>query len=253
MELTGKTIVVTGAGRGLGRKMAQMMASKGARLALAGLSLDNLEETVQLCRDAGGEARCYQLDVADEDAVVEVFSRITDEFGAFDGVVNNAGINRDALLVKVRDGKLAAKMQRQDWNAVIQVDLQGVFLCGREAAEQMIRLGKGGVIINVSSISRAGNLGQTNYAAAKAGVVAMTVTWAQELGRYGIRVAALAPGFVNTRMVANMPDKVRQKVIAKIPLGRLAEPEEMGHSIIYLFENDYFTGRVLEVDGGLRL
>lgn len=253
MELNGKTVVVTGAGRGLGQKMAQMIAAKGARVAAAGVKEEMLQETARLCREAGGEAQCYVTDVADEAAVERLFAKVADEFGAVDGVVNNAGINRDALLVKVKDGEIVSKMPLESWDAVIKVDLRGVFLCAREAAVKMIEGGRGGVIVNVSSISRAGNIGQTNYAAAKAGVVAMTVTWAEELARHGIRVAAIAPGFCNTRMVAAMPQKVRDKIEAKTPLGRLAEPNEIGHSVVYLLENDYFNGRVLEVDGGLRL
>jgi len=253
MEIKGKTIIVTGAGRGLGQKTAEMIAAKGGRLALAGLSEEGLEETARLCRDAGGEARVYQLDVSDEQAVERVFARVVENFGALDGVVNNAGITKDGLLVKGKDGRVEKKMSLDDWNAVLQVDLRGVFLCGREAATRMIELGGGGAIVNISSISRAGNFGQTNYSAAKAGVAAMTVTWAKELSRHGIRAAAIAPGFCNTRMVAKMPDKALDQIKAQVPLGRLAEPAEIGHSVVYVLENDYFNGRVLEVDGGLRL
>ncbi|HET8701895.1 MAG TPA: SDR family NAD(P)-dependent oxidoreductase, partial [Nitrococcus sp.] len=172
MDLSGKTVVVTGAGRGLGQKTAQMIAAKGARIAVVGLQeeLEQLQGTVRLCREAGGEAKCYATDVADEAAVERLFADVFQDFGALDGVVNNAGVNRDALLVKVKDGKVAGKMSLENWDAVIKVDLRGVFLCAREAAIRMIEGGRGGVIINISSISRAGNIGQSNYAAAKAGV-----------------------------------------------------------------------------------
>ncbi|SFU57457.1 SDR family oxidoreductase [Halomonas korlensis] len=253
MELKGKTIVITGAGRGLGQKTAEMIAAKGGRLALAGLSEEGLEETARLCRDAGGEARVYLLDVSDEPAVESTFARVVEDFGALDGVVNNAGITKDGLLVEGKDGKVAKKMKLDDWDDVLRIDLRGVFLCGREAAARMIELGGGGAIVNISSISRVGNFGQTNYSAAKAGVTALTVTWAKELSRHGIRVAAIAPGFANTRMVEKMPDKILDQIKAQVPLGRLAEPSEIGHSVIYVLENDYFNGRVLEVDGGLRL
>lgn len=253
MELKGKTFIVTGAGRGLGQKTAEMIAAKGGRLALAGLSEEGLHETADLCRAAGGEAGVYPLDVSDEQAVERVFVQVVEDFGALDGVVNNAGITKDGLLLKGKDGKVEKKMGLEDWNAVLQVDLTGVFLCGREAAARMIELGEGGVIVNISSISRDGNLGQTNYSAAKAGVVAMTVTWAKELSRHGIRAAAIAPGFAHTSMVEKMPDKVLDQIKAQVPLGRLAEPSEIGHSVVYVLENDYFNGRVLEVDGGLRL
>jgi len=136
---------------------------------------------------------------------------------------------------------------------VIAVDLRGVFLCAREAAVQMIESGRGGVIINISSISRAGNVGQTNYAAAKAGVAAMTVTWAKELARYHIRVAGIAPGFSDTRMVATIPPKVKDRIVSTIPLRRFARPEEIARAALFVLQNDYYDGRILEIDGGLRL
>jgi 3-oxoacyl-[acyl-carrier protein] reductase len=175
------------------------------------------------------------------------------DFGSVDGLINNAGTNRDALLVKAEDGKVQSKMSLEDFNKVIAVDLVGVFLCGREAAVHMIEGGRGGVIINVSSISRAGNIGQTNYAAAKAGVAAMTVTWAKELARYKIRVAGIAPGFCDTRMVANIKPAIRDRIISSIPLRRLGQPEEIGRTALFILQNDYYDGRILEIDGGLRL
>ncbi len=144
-------------------------------------------------------------------------------------------------------------MSVAEFHRVIAVDLRGVFLCGREATVQMIESGHGGVIINISSISRAGNVGQTNYAAAKAGVAAMTVTWAKELARYKIRVAGIAPGFSDTRMVATIPPKVKDKIVATIPLRRFARPEEIAHAALFILQNDYYDGRILEIDGGLRI
>jgi 3-oxoacyl-[acyl-carrier protein] reductase len=206
-----------------------------------------------MCRAVGTEARLYVADVSDEPLVERAFASIDAQLGGVDALVNNAGVTRDALLVKVRDGKMEKKMSLAAWQAVTDVDLKGVFLCAREAAVRMIERGVGGAIVNVSSISRAGNAGQTNYAAAKAGVVAMTVTWAKELARHGIRVAALAPGFSDTPMVAAMSERARARVAASNPHGRHARPEEIAHSVRYILENDYFNGRVLEVDGGLRL
>jgi 3-oxoacyl-[acyl-carrier protein] reductase len=253
MHLQAKRIVVTGAGSGLGRAVALELARCGARLALLDLSAERLGETERLCRAAGTEARPYVADVSDEPRVERALGLIDAELGGVDGLVNNAGMTRDALLVKARDGKVEKKMSLAAWQTVIDVDLKGVFLCAREAAVRMIERGLHGAIVNVSSISRAGNVGQTNYAAAKAGVVAMTVTWAKELARHGIRVAALAPGFSDTPMVAAMSEPARARVVSSIPLRRLARPEEIAHSVRYILENDYFTGRVLEVDGGLRL
>lgn len=253
MDIKDKVIAITGGGQGLGRAMALALAAQGGRLALIDLNPTSLDETIQACRDAGGDAQAYIANVAREDEVVATFNRIVADFGALHGLINNAGIVRDGLLVKVRDGQVQGKMTLAEWQAVIDVNLTGVFLCGREAAEHMIRLGSQGVILNISSVSRAGNMGQTNYSAAKAGVAAMTVTWAKELARYGIRCAAIAPGFVATEMVAGIKPEMLQKMAAAIPLGRLGRPEEIGHTAVYIFENDYFTGRVLEMDGGIRV
>ncbi len=211
MDLKDKTIVVTGAARGLGQKMAEVVARHGANLALVDLNEAELQETTRLCADAGGKAKGYAANVAQEAAVEGLFATVHKDFGSVDGLINNAGTNRDALLIKVKDGKVQGKMSLADFNTVIAVDLVGVFLCGREAAVHMIDSGRGGVIINISSISRAGNVGQTNYAAAKAGVAAMTVTWAKELARYKIRVAGIAPGFCDTRMVAKIKPAIREK------------------------------------------
>ncbi|MFT5579169.1 MAG: 3-oxoacyl-[acyl-carrier protein] reductase [Paraglaciecola psychrophila] len=253
MDLKGKVIAVTGGGQGLGRAMAQVLAAKGAILALIDLNTEKLAETVALCQQAGGDARAYIANVAKEEEVVSTFSQIVADFSALDGLVNNAGILRDGLMIKVKDGEIVKKMSLAEWQAVIDVNLTGVFLCGREAVEHMIKLNSKGVIINISSISKAGNMGQSNYSAAKAGVAAMAVTWAKELARYGIRAAAIAPGFIATDMVASMKPEALAKMTAGIPLGRLGTPEEIGHSCAYIFENEYFSGRVIEMDGGLRL
>lgn len=253
MDLSGKVIVVTGGGQGLGRSMAVVLAAKGARLALIDLNQDKLDEAVTLCKQAGGDAKAYIANVAKEDEVISTFDHIVNDFGTLNGVINNAGILRDGMLIKVKNGEIDKKMSLAEWQAVIDVNLTGVFLCGREAAERMIKLGSEGVIINISSISKAGNMGQSNYSAAKAGVAAMAVTWAKELARYNIRCAAIAPGFIATDMVAGMKPEALEKMTAGIPLKRLGQPEEIGHTCAYIFENDYFTGRVVEMDGGLRI
>lgn len=253
MDIKGKVIVVTGASRGLGLNISLALAAKGAKLALVDLDEEMLVHAAKLCTEAGGDARYYKANVSDETAITKLYTDVVNDFGTLDGSINNAGITRDGLLVKVKDGKVVKKMELKDWQSVIDVDLTGVFLCAREAAAKLIELAKPGLIINISSISRAGNFGQTNYSAAKAGVAAMTVTWAKELARYNIRVAAIAPGFANTAMVADMKPESLDKVKRGIPLGRLAEPDEIALTTLFLFENDYFTGRVIEVDGGLRL
>jgi 3-oxoacyl-[acyl-carrier protein] reductase len=253
MNLQGSVIVITGAAQGLGQRTAEIVAGQGAKIALVDLDHSKLQNTLQLCVAAGAMVRDYPVDVTDEPAVEALFNSVQREFGSVDGLINNAGITSDALLVKAVDGKVQSKMSLAEFHKVIAVDLRGVFLCAREAAARMIEGGHGGVIVNISSVSRAGNVGQTNYAAAKAGVAAMTVTWAKELARHKIRVAAIAPGFSNTRMVASIPPKVKDKLVSTIPLRRLAEPEEIGRAALFILQNDYYDGRVLEIDGGLRL
>ena len=253
MNVKDKIIAITGGGRGLGRAMSLAFAVKGAKLAIVGLNESVVNESVALCEAVGAEARAYVADVSNEAAVVDLFERVVDDFESLDGLVNNAGITRDGLLVKAKAGKILKKMPLVDWQSVINIDLTGVFLCAREAAAKMIELNTEGVIVNISSLGRAGNFGQTNYSAAKAGVVAMTVTWAKELARHQIRVAAIAPGYCETRLVTGMKSEALDRVKAGIPLQRLGRPDEIAHSALYIFENDYFTGRVLEVDGGLRL
>ena len=253
MDVRGKTVLVTGAGRGIGRALATYFAARRADLALLDMNDSDLKETASACAGEGATARCYVANAAEETDVTNTFDAVVRDFGRLDGLVNNAGIVRDAMLVKVKDGEITGKMTLAQWQAVIDVNLTGVFLCAREAAERMIRLKSGGVIVNISSISRAGNAGQTNYTAAKAGVAAMTVTWAKELARHQIRVGAVAPGFIRTPMVEGMKAEALAKVTAPVPLGRLGEPTEIAQAVGFIFENDFFTGRCLEIDGGLRL
>lgn len=254
MNIEGKVIAITGGGQGLGRSMAECLAAKGAKLALIDLNQEQLDITMESCRSLGAqEVKSYICNVAKEDDVVNTFNSIVTEMGSLEGLINNAGITRDGLFVKAKDGEIVGKMSLSSWQAVIDVNLTGVFLCGREAAEHMIKLGIKGVIINISSLSKAGNMGQTNYSAAKAGVAAMTVTWAKELARHGIRCAGIAPGFIATEMVKAMKPEVLDKLTATIPLKRLGEPSEIGLTCCYIFENDYYTGRVIEMDGGVRI
>jgi 3-oxoacyl-[acyl-carrier protein] reductase len=251
VDVRGKTILVTGAGRGIGRSLAAHFAGKGANLALLDVNADDVNETRERCAQLGVAARSYIADAANEDSVVGALDQVTADFGGLHGLINNAGIVRDAMLVKVKDGKVVGKMSLEQWQQVIDVNLTGVFLCAREAAQRMIP--SGGVIVNVSSVCRAGNAGQTNYSAAKAGVMAMTVVWAKELARYRIRVGAVAPGFVRTPMVESMKPEALARMTAPIPLGRLGEPDEIAHAVGFIFENDLFTGRCVEVDAGLRI
>lgn len=254
MELNGKTIVITGGGRGLGAAMATRLAATGCKLALVDLDESALTETAEVCRDAGAaDVRTYTANVAKEAEVESLFDSIATDFGSVDGLVNNAGITRDALTLKYKDGEQVAKMTMEQWQAVIDVNLTGVFLCGREAAAKMIESGNGGCIINISSISRAGNMGQANYSAAKAGVQAMAVVWAKEFARFGIRAASIAPGFIGTEMVMSMKPEAREKIEAMIPARRVGTPDEIAHTVQFVLENEYLSGRCVEVDGALRL
>lgn len=253
MELHQKVVAITGGGRGLGRAMALAFAAEGANLALLDLNAADLAETCALCQAQGVRAAGYPTNVVDEAQMIASLDAVVADFGRLDVMINNAGITRDALLVKVKDGEVVGGMTLAQWQAVIDVNLTGVFLGGREAASRMIRLGNGGLIINISSVSREGNPGQTNYTAAKAGVAAMSVVWAKELARYGIRSAAIAPGFCATDILASMKPEALAKVTAPVPLQRLGEPAEIAAAAVFIARNDFLTGRVLEVDGGLRL
>jgi len=254
MNLVNKTIVITGGGQGLGRTMAISFAKSGANIALIDLNEALLRETVELVQQNAKDnmsAKYYLANVSDEVQVESTFKQINDDFNGIDGLINNAGILRDGMFVKAKDGVVVKKMSLAQFQSVIDVNLTGVFLCGREAAVHMIESGSKGVIVNMSSIARGGNIGQTNYAAAKAGVVAMTTTWARELGRHGIRVGAIAPGVIRTAMTDAMKPEMRDRLEKMKPVGRLGEADEIAHTAKYIFENEFFTGRVIEIDGGL--
>ena len=254
MELGDKVIAITGAARGIGAATALRLAARGCRLALIDLDDDSLAGIAAQCEQAGAaKAATYNVNVSSEPAVERLFTDIGNDFGALHGLVNNAGITRDALTLKVKDGKVTAKMSLAEWQLVVDVNLTGVFLCGREAAAKMIELGCEGVIINISSISRHGNVGQVNYSATKAGVQAMAVVWAREFARFGIRAASIAPGFIGTEMVMAMKPEAREKLTAHIPLRRMGAPDDIASTVQFILENDYVSGRCFGVDGGLRL
>ena len=253
MKIENKTFVVTGAAQGLGEAISLMLAGAGGKLALLDVNPGRLDATLAACRQAGAEAFAFSCDVADETAVQRCFDSIEEQLGPVAGLINNAGILDDAMLVKVKDGEIVDRMSLDTWQRVIDINLTGVFLCGREAAASMIRHGDGGVIVNLSSISRHGNPGQSNYAAAKAGVAALSATWARELARYGIRSVAVAPGVFETEMVASLKPEAHERITSAVPLARTGAVEELAHAVRFIIENDYYTGRILELDGGLRL
>lgn len=248
MDIKNKRCLVTGAGRGLGRQIALDLVRSGASVHVCDIS----EEALQSIKDVsqGLSVAFHTCNVTDESSVKTMFAEIASS-GPLDVLVNNAGITRDGLLLKVNDNEVRT-MPLENFKAVIDVNLTGVFLCAREASAVMSRNG-GGVIINISSVSRSGNFGQTNYSAAKAGVDAMTVTWSKELARYGIRCAAIAPGYVRTEMVAAIKPEVLEKITAQVPLRRLGEMTEISQTVRFIIENDFVNGRILEIDGGLRI
>ncbi|MBP7126756.1 SDR family oxidoreductase [Myxococcota bacterium] len=256
MDCRDKVVVITGGASGIGLAMARTFAGKGAKVVIADIQQEALDDAVAGLRTLGAQALGVLCDVRSEEQVSALMDRALEAFGGLDICVANAGILRDGLLLKVdkETRKVAGKMPLDQWQSVIDVNLTGVFLTGREAAARMVDLGRGGVLILLSSISRAGNFGQTNYSAAKAGVVAMTVAWSKELARFGIRVNAIAPGFIETPMVMkDMKPEALERFKATIPVGRLGRPEEIAQAAAFLVECDLCTGSTVDVTGGIRL
>lgn len=253
--LRGKVLVVTGAAAGIGRATARRFAGEGCRVAAWDINDAGREELLRELSSLGGEPFFRKTNVCDlrdvEEAVEETVARL----GAVDVLINNAGITRDAQLIKWKDGQVASLMSDEAFDAVISVNLKGIFLCTRSVVPYMIRSG-GGVILNASSIvGLYGNFGQTNYAAAKAGVIAFTRTWSRELGKHNIRVNAVAPGFIATEMVRSMPAKIIEGMVEHTPLGRMGSPEDVAEAYVWLASDasSFITGAVLSVDGGLVL
>jgi 3-oxoacyl-[acyl-carrier protein] reductase len=237
-----KVVIVTGGAAGIGKATARRFAETGARVAVWDVK-----------QGEGGEGVFQKVDVTDPAAVEAAAAEVFARWGRIDVLVNNAGIVKDAQLVKWKDGRQAGEMSERDFDAVISVNLKGVFLCTRAVAPRMIA-GGGGVILNASSVvGLYGNFGQTNYAATKAGVISMTRTWARELGRHNIRVNAVAPGFIATEMAFSIPEKVLAGMVAHTPLGRLGRPEDIAEAYFWLASEaaGFITGTVLSVDGGL--
>ena len=252
MDIKQKVIAITGAGRGLGRAIALSLAEQGAVLALMDVNRADLEVTEAEVHSRDGRCALFVCNVASEPEVEAAFAAIDEQFGALHGLVNCAGILRDGMLIKVKEGELVEKMSLAQWQAVIDVNLTGTFLCGREGAALMARGGQG-VIINISSIARAGNMGQSNYAASKAGVASLVVTWGKELARHGIRVMGIAPGVFATDMTAAMKPEAMARMQQAIPVGTLGQAAQLAQTVQFILANDYLSGRMIELDGGLRL
>jgi 3-oxoacyl-[acyl-carrier protein] reductase len=235
LNLAKKVVIITGGAAGIGRATADRFAAEGANVVVWDVSTEP------------------KIDVTSRESVDAAVSQVIAMHGRIDVLVNNAGILRDAQLVKVKDGAVVSEMDDATFDAVMSVNLKGVFICTRAVAPHMIAAG-GGVILNASSIvGLYGNFGQTNYAAAKAGVISFTRTWARELGRYGIRVNCVAPGFIATDLVKSMPQKVLDSMMSKTPLGRLGDPADVANAYAWLASDaaKFVHGAVLSVDGGL--
>ena len=245
MKLEDLKIIVTGAASGMGAHFARRLHEAGAKVAAGDVNEALLGEL------PAGIAR-RKLDVSKEDDVASFVAWADKELGGLNSLINNAGILRDGLLVKQdRETKALKRLSIEDWNAVIGVNLTGAVLMVREVAGKMIETGvKPGVFVNMSSISRHGNRGQSNYVAAKAALAANTVTWARELAPFGIRVTAIAPGMVETPMTKGMNQKARDAVVASIPVGRIGLPEDLWLAVKFALECDYFNARTVDVDGG---
>ena len=240
--LKDKVVIVTGAAAGIGRATAERFAAEGCRVAAWDVN------------QAPESAGVFQkVDVADAGQVDAAVAEVVDRWDSVSVLVNNAGILRDAQLVKYKNGEVVSQMADEAWDAVIAVNLKGVFNCTRAVAPHLIA-GRGRVILNASSVAGVyGNFGQTNYAATKAGVIGMTKTWARELGRYGIRVNAVAPGFVETEIISDMPEKIVQAMVAHTPMGRIGDTADIAEAYLWLASDaaTWVTGMTMNVDGGL--
>ncbi len=251
--LRGKVVIVTGAAAGIGRATAVAFAERGARV--AGWDVRDDAGLADELVAAGADAVVARVDVADPRAVERGVQDLVARWGRVDVIVNNAGIVRDAQLVKWKDGVVVSVMSDEAFDAVLDVNLKGVFYCARAVVPHMIRQ-RAGVILNASSVvGLYGNFGQTNYAATKAALIAMTRTWARELGRYGIRVNAVAPGFVRTEMLRTVSQKTIDDIVAHTPLGRLGEPRDIAEAYVWLASDRarFVHGATLSIDGGLVL
>jgi 3-oxoacyl-[acyl-carrier protein] reductase len=255
MDIGSSKALVTGGGSGMGREFVLEFAKAGAQVAFCDVADDGIAATLEAARGLPGKVFGFKCDVSNEEDVTKL---IGDAWLAMDGVtvvVNNAGIFRDGLLVKEdKESGTIKKMSLKAWNQVIAVDLTGPFLITREFAAKVLETKqKGGVIVNISSISRHGNPGQSNYSAAKAGLVADTKLWGSELARYGIRVGAIAPGFIDTPILQGMRPEVLEGMLKGVPLRRAGKPYEIFLAMKFIVECDYFTGKCIDVDGGLTL
>jgi 3-oxoacyl-(acyl-carrier-protein) reductase len=246
-RLKGRRALVTGASKGIGREIALALASERADVAINYRSSDlEAEEVARWLEDRGVNSWVYPADVSDYDSVKEMRKCLEKYFGEIDILVNNAGINVDKLFVK---------MDQDMWNRVIQVNLTGVYNCTNAFIDRILESQHGRIINITSIVGQMGNIGQVNYAASKAGIIGMTKALAKEMARKSVTVNAIAPGFIETDMVMGIPDKVKEKILAQIPLGRFGKPKEVAKAVVYLASDEaaYITGHVLNINGGMYL
>jgi 3-oxoacyl-[acyl-carrier protein] reductase len=253
IQLDNKVAIITGGANGIGRAAALTFARAGAKVAVWDMAAEAGQAVVKEITDAGGQAAFFKVNVTAQADVAAAAAAVAERFGKIDILVNNAGITRDAQFLKVKDGQVVGKMSEEDFDLVVSVNLKGVFNCTQAVAPYILAAG-GGHIVNTSSlVALYGNFGQTNYVATKAGVIGLTRVWARELGRRGITVNAVAPGFIATDMTAAMPEKVIQEMIAHVPLGRAGQPQDVANLYLFLAseEGAYLNGAVISIDGGL--
>jgi len=255
MKLQDCKIVVSGAASGMGRHFSIRLAEAGAQVAIGDVNEAGLAETMELGRGKPGKMSARKLDVGNEADVTGFVDWAHGAMGGLNALINNAGILRDGLLVKKdRETGEIKKLSKDQWDAVIGVNLTGATLLARDCVAKMVATGtRPGVVINMSSIARHGNRGQSNYAAAKAALAANARTWALEWGPYGIRCGAIAPGMVETPMTQGMNQKARDALVAAIPVGRVGQPEDLWLAVKFVIQCDYFDGRTIDVDGGLSM
>jgi 3-oxoacyl-[acyl-carrier protein] reductase len=253
MKLQELKIIVSGGGSGMGRHFALRLAEAGAQVAIGDVNEAALAETVKLAEGVKGQIHSSFLDVSSEDSSTRFVEWAQRAMGGVNALINNAGILRDGLLIK-KDKETGAirKLTKADWDAVIGVNLTGAALLAREVVAAIASTGtRPGVVINMSSVARHGNRGQSSYSAAKAALVAITRTWALEWASFGVRCVAIAPGMVETPMTRGMNQRARDAMVAAVPVGRIGEPEDLWLAIRFALECDYFISRVVDVDGGL--
>jgi len=250
MRMKDKVVLVTGGGAGIGKATAMRFAEEGAKVVVCDVDQEVGETTV---KELGEGAAFYKVNVADRQEVQKWVDDVVAKYGRIDVLVNNAGILRDGQLIKFKEGELVGQMSEENFDLVISVNLKGVFNCTQAVVPVMAAQG-GGVILNASSVvGLDGNFGQTNYVATKSGVIGMTKVWSRELGRFGIRVNAVAPGFIATEMVTSMPEKILDSMKGRTPLGRLGEPLDIANAYLFLASDEasFITGETLRVDGGI--